>query len=428
MISSLGSRYVQRGVPNPPALKTFATSFLFRALYVSAMLSVAMVAPCLAQDGLYAIFQTTRGSFTAKLAFEKAPTTVANFIGLVEGSRGWMDTTTGALRRTPFYGGITFHRVVPGFVIQAGSRNGLGTDGPGYTFGDEFHSDLRHNVAGTLSMANSGADTNGSQFFVTLASTPSLDNKHSVFGYVTNGMDVVNAIGAVSTPVSAPEVPTTIQSITINRVGAAAQAFDSSGPWGLPTFSDAAPQLLSTPGSFRLRFARQPFAQHIISRSDDLSSWTPDTTLTDLVTPSAADHDVTAALSGKTRQFFRVVRAAYPQQTGTYVNKTLALNLQSSNETLDLNVTGEPRGQINSSQPLGTARLNGAPAGNISAYVTTVGLQNQEFIVAIDGLNPILTVSLKFRTPMQGWFTAKDYSSTSGFWPFYGTFEIRGTP
>lgn len=134
------------------------------------MLAVLMTVR--AEDGLFAIFQTNRGSFTAQLDYEKAPSTVANFIGLVEGTRGWLDAQTGALRREPFYNGITFHRVISGFMIQGGSPNGQGTDGPGYSFGDEFHPALRHDAAGILSMANSGANTNGSQFFITLAPTP----------------------------------------------------------------------------------------------------------------------------------------------------------------------------------------------------------------------------------------------------------------
>jgi len=400
-------------------------SQLFRLkLLVGALFSFVVVAsPCLAQDGLFATIQTSRGSITAKLDYERAPSTVANFVSLVEGSRGWVDTTTGTLRKDPFYSGITFHRVIPGFVIQAGSRNGLGTDGPGYAFGDEFHPALRHNVAGTLSMANSGPDSNGSQFFITLAPTPTLDNKHSVFGYVTDGMNVVNAIGAIPTPVATPDGITTIQSITISRVGAAAQAFDATGPWGLPVFGDARPQLLNPSGNFTLRFARPPFARHIISRSDDLATWTPDATLTDLLTPSTGDHDVTAAFSGKSKQFFRVVRASYPQQPATFVNKTLSLNLISSNQTLDLSITGEPRAEFGSS--LGSVKLNGLPAGNMIAYVTAPGIQNQQFVVAMESLNLILSISLKFRTPTQGWFTAKDNSSASDVSPFYGNFEIR---
>ena len=399
---------------------------------IIALLFLAAVIPGKAGDGLFAVFQTNRGTFTAQLDYDKAPATVANFVGLVEGTRGWLDVTTGALRRQPFYSGITFHRVIPGFMIQAGSPNGQGTDGPGYTFGDEFHPLLRHDAAGVLSMANSGADSNGSQFFITLAPTSWLDNKHSVFGRIVAGMDVVNAIGAVATPVQAPDTVTTIQSITINRVGAAAQAFDAAGQRGLPELADAKPALIANAGKFLLRFGRSPFSQYFTSLSDDLTAWALNIAPVDLASAPPTDIDATAAISGKSKQFFRVVKAGYPQQPATFVNKTLAMQLISSNETLDLAITGEPRGQFDANLPLGTVVHNGAPAGNIIAYVTGAGLNNQVFIAAFDHAvldqSGVLRFSLKFRTPTQGWFTAQAYSATDGLWPYFGTFEIRATP
>jgi len=403
-----------------------------RAISAAAFVFFAAVISCEAADGLFAIFQTTRGSFTAQLDYDKAPATVANFVGLVEGTRGWVDTTTGALRRQPFYSGITFHRVVPGFMIQAGSPNGLGTDGPGYSFGDEFHPGLRHDAAGILSMANSGANTNGSQFFITLAPTPELDNKHSVFGRIVAGMDFVNAIGAVPAPVQSPDVLTTIQSITISRVGAAAQAFDAASQTGLPELADAKPGLIKDAGNYFLRFGRSPFSQYFISLSDNLSAWTLNITPVDIASAPAADIDATAAISGKSRQFFRVVKAAYPQQPTTFVNKTLALQLISGNQgnqTLDLAITGEPRGEFNSALPLGTVVLDGSPAGNIVLYVTGANLNNHVLIAGLEQLNLILTISLKFRTPTTGWFTAQDYyAADTSLWPFFGNFEMRDTP
>lgn len=403
-----------------------------RRIFAFAFVFVASALPGTSEDGLYAIFQTSRGAFTARLDYDKAPATVANFVGLVEGTRGWLDATTGALRRQPFYTGITFHRVESNFMIQAGSPNGLGNDGPGYSFGDEFHLDLRHDAAGILSMANSGENTNGSQFFITLGATPGLDNKHSVFGRVVEGMDVVHAIGAFPTPVQAPETATTIESITISRVGTAAQAFDATGQWGLPELADAKPALVAEAGKFLLRFGRTPFSQYFISLSDELSAWTFAMALADLASAPAADLDATAVISGKSRQFFRVVKAGYPQQSATFVNKTLSLHLLSSNETLDLAITGEPRGEYNASLPLGTVVLDGVAIGNIGAYVTGAGLNNHEFIAVIPvtatGELKALTFSLKFRTPTLGWFTAQNYLASDGLWPYFGTFEIRTTP
>ena len=167
----------------------------------------------------YAKFDTTEGSFTVRFFEAEAPNTVANFVGLAEGTKEWTDPKTGQKKTAPFYDGIIFHRVIDGFMIQGGDPLGQGTGGPGYKFADEFHPALKHTDAGVLSMANAGPNTNGGQFFVTLAATPWLDNKHSVFGKVVSGMDVVKKIGSTATskPGDRPLKPITIQSVTIER-------------------------------------------------------------------------------------------------------------------------------------------------------------------------------------------------------------------
>ena len=139
-------------------------------------------------DGLYAKMRTNQGNIIIKLAFDKAPLTVINFVGLAEGTKH-SNIQTGK----PFYDSLTFHRVINNFMIQGGDPRGNGTGGPGYKFVDEF-SDLTHNRGGILSMANSGPNTNGSQFFITHSATPWLDDKHTVFGHVVKGMGVVNLI------------------------------------------------------------------------------------------------------------------------------------------------------------------------------------------------------------------------------------------
>jgi peptidyl-prolyl cis-trans isomerase A (cyclophilin A) len=168
---------------------------------------------------LYAHFTTTEGNFTIQLFEEQAPKTVANFTGLADGSKEWTDPRSGKKTKTPLYNGTIFHRVIDGFMIQGGDPLGQGTGGPGYKFEDEFHPKLRHTKAGILSMANAGPNTNGSQFFITLAETSWLDNKHSVFGEVVSGMDVVKKIGGTPTskPGDRPVKPITIQSVTIER-------------------------------------------------------------------------------------------------------------------------------------------------------------------------------------------------------------------
>ena len=164
---------------------------------------------------IHAEFATTEGSFTVRLFDQEVPETVANFVGLAEGTKEWTHPgTQKKMTNTPFYDGIVFHRVIDGFMIQSGDPLGQGIGGPGYKFKDEFHPSLRHSKAGILSMANSGPNTNGSQFFVTLAPTPHLDNRHSVFGEVTEGMDVVRRIG--STPTGRQDRP--VKDVVINAV------------------------------------------------------------------------------------------------------------------------------------------------------------------------------------------------------------------
>jgi peptidyl-prolyl cis-trans isomerase A (cyclophilin A) len=159
-------------------------------------------------NDIYAAFDTTEGKFKAKLFADRAPKTVENFVQLAEGKK------TGK----PFYDGTIFHRVIPDFMIQGGDPTGTGRGGPGYQFADEFHQDLKHSKAGLLSMANAGPNTNGSQFFVTVAATPWLDNRHSIFGEVTEGYDVVRKISEVPRDSSdRPKKEVRINSVTIER-------------------------------------------------------------------------------------------------------------------------------------------------------------------------------------------------------------------
>ena len=166
-----------------------------------------------------ATFVTSMGSFTVKLMPEHAPKTVTNFVDLATGAREWTDPRDGQKKTEPLYDGTIFHRVIDGFMIQGGDPLGQGIGGPGYRFADEFHASLRHDKAGILSMANSGPDTNGSQFFITLGPTPHLDNRHSVFGEVVDGLDVVRRIGQVTTgPRDRPARDVVITTLTIERV------------------------------------------------------------------------------------------------------------------------------------------------------------------------------------------------------------------
>lgn len=165
------------------------------------------------QDGIYAKFATSKGEILVKLTHDKTPGTVGNFIGLAEGKI----KNTAKPEGTPFYDGLTFHRVIADFMVQGGCPQGTGSGGPGYKFDDEFHPELRHEGPGVLSMANAGPGTNGSQFFITHVETSWLNDKHTVFGFVESGMETVNAIAQGDK----------IEKVEIVRQGSEAEAWDA---------------------------------------------------------------------------------------------------------------------------------------------------------------------------------------------------------
>ena len=192
-------------------------------------------------EGIYAKFETSKGIVLLELTFDKTPGTVGNFVSLAEGTLKNDHKGAGE----PYYNGMKFHRVIADFMVQGGCPQGSGVGGPGYQFDDEFHPDLKHNKPGTISMANSGPATNGSQFFITHGKTDWLDGKHTVFGYVVEGQDIVNNIAQGDI----------IDSVTIERHGAAAkewdalkafEEFNSSGETQKQSTIDVADKAIST--------------------------------------------------------------------------------------------------------------------------------------------------------------------------------------
>lgn len=169
-------------------------------------------------NGVYVEMETNKGTILLRLFYKQVPYTVANFVGLAEGNREWKDPKSSENNKSNFYDGLKFHRVIPNFMIQGGDPMGNGRGGPGYKFADEFRPNLIHDKPGILSMANSGPNTNGSQFFITHVPTPWLDGKHSVFGEVVKGMNVVNAIVQDDQ----------IKSINVLRKGSDAKKFDAT--------------------------------------------------------------------------------------------------------------------------------------------------------------------------------------------------------
>ena len=200
------------------------------------------------KNGIYALMDTSKGEILLNLEYQKVPMTVCNFIGLAEGELNMED------KGEPFYDGLCFHRVIKDFMIQGGCPKGDGTGGPGYRFPDEFDDSLRHTGPGVLSMANAGPNTNGSQFFITHVETPWLDGKHTVFGHVVEGQDVVNKI----------EQGDRINSVKIIRVGEEAEKFDTSGE----AFSDYVENIEKIQQE-KLRAARAKIIAEIENRYPD---------------------------------------------------------------------------------------------------------------------------------------------------------------
>jgi len=170
------------------------------------------------EKGLYAAFDTTKGKIVCRLFQTQAPLTVKNFIGLAKGTKQWTDPKTQQQVMRPYFDGLKFHRVIPNFMIQGGDPLGTGTGGPGYQFEDEFDASLRFDKKGKLAMANAGPNTNGSQFFITVAPTSHLNGKHTIFGEVVEGQDVADAISQAPTgPGDQPTPPIVMKSVKIVR-------------------------------------------------------------------------------------------------------------------------------------------------------------------------------------------------------------------
>jgi len=377
-------------------------------------------------DGLFAVFDTTLGSYTAELYYVEAPITVASFVTLAEGSRAWLDLPTGQARTNKFYNGITFHRVISGFVIQGGSPNGQGTDGPGYVFVDEVSNGLSHSEEGYLSMANSGANSNGSQFFVTLGATLNLDGRHSIFGKVVGGQDVVNAIGAVSTDANdKPVNDVVINDITILRNGAAALAFDPSAQ-NLPIIDNAPINSFSV-STDGLSITYSP-------TNDALYNLTVTTNLTDFLRIEGPQ--VSGVTNGDNHIEFDLLTNGVPFEaysiTETYYPTGLHTPASLTNQVLELTFGGGQAGLVLTiffnNQDGGTYEFfNGATTetNNLVGYV-----YNQEPIrgrlapIQYAALVPMI-INLATDSPVANRFNGDAFPSGSPQFPIEGTYRFN---
>jgi len=198
-------------------MRSFLITFNLWIIAMMGLLFAGGAAAVEMDDGLYVQMETNRGTIVLRMFYKQVPMTVGNFVGLAEGKIPWV-SQDGKSKTSKYFDGLTFHRVVPNFVIQGGDPLGKGFGGPGYHFPDEFHPELKHTKGGILSMANAGPGTNGSQFFITHTATPHLDGRHSVFGEVVKGIDVVNAI----------QQGDVMKKVTVLRVGADAEKYDAA--------------------------------------------------------------------------------------------------------------------------------------------------------------------------------------------------------
>ena len=301
--------------------RTMAQLVVVVILLVSATKSSAQYT-----NGIYAEFNTSMGNFTCALYYAESPKAVASFIGLATGQRAWLDLPSGIARTNPFYNGLTFHRVITNFVIQAGSPDGLGDDGPGYAFVDEITNIFQFNKFGVLAMANSGPDSNGSQFFVLATnSSPNLNNGYTIFGQLFGGSNVVAAINLVPTDASSkPFTNVYINNINIRRIGSAAGAFDITAQ-GLPLVTNLNLTIAQAGTNVSLVFSNRLYADNRLYASSNLLIWSANQLGIETGTPISNTNLHSAAAPA---QFFRAAQIQYVSSTlapKLWAGKTLTL-------------------------------------------------------------------------------------------------------
>jgi peptidyl-prolyl cis-trans isomerase A (cyclophilin A) len=364
-------------------------------------------------EGIFADFTTSMGSFTCRLEYAIAPKTVANFVGLATGERAWLDLSSGRVRTDGFYDGVTFHRVIAGFMSQSGSPNGQGTDGPGFAFADEFSASLRHDGFGVLSMANSGPDSNGSQFFITAAATPWLNDLHTVFGRVVGGSNVVHAINNVATGTGEkPLTNVVIHNIGIRRVGAAAQDFDIHAQH-LPVVTDLPLQVARAGTNVHLNFFNRVYADNRVYSSTNLAHWTG----SDLGIEVAVPTSNSVTRSGVApAQFFRVAQIQYASSTfapRNVLSRTMVLNFHGGSGIITINFDAVEGGSYTWSL--------GVP-GTVTDYVWKQAPYNGKlWPIYYSGLIP-MTLALNFKSAAAGTFSGTAYPD----WP-NSPFPVSGS-
>ena len=379
-------------------------------------LAIAPLLPLKAAAQIYADVQVAgavSGTFTITLEHVKIPGAVANFIGLATGQRGWLDLNTGAIRYDGFYNGVIFHRVVANFVSQTGSRNGLGTDGPGYSFRDEIDPTLSH-VNYAVAMANSGKNTNGSQFYVCKGAQTFLDGNYTIFGLVTAGQAVCDAINATPVSGSTPVVPITIQSV--NVYGPSLAAFNRDPAW-LPKLRNAKPVLQKSGATFTLGYERLPYSEYPGWHGADLAAWTKFMGNYFGNLAPATDLDVTSIATGPAH-FYRLARVDYSTAKNPFmpVNVgTKTFTFTSSNfpgTTVAFNAAGDGGSWTIQTNPIGTGAISAATYTQ-APYIPSLFVKLNS--TASYGFDIQLNYKLNYTSATGGTFTATSNTNVSSF-------------
>lgn len=352
-------------------------------------------------NGIFADFTTSLGNFTCQLSYSNSPVAVANFVGLATGQRAWLDLNTGEARTNAFYDGLTFHRVVAGFMIQGGSPNGLGTDGPGYAFADQFNPQLNFDGPWILAMANSGTNSNGSQFFVTVAPFTPGNNNYVIFGRVVAGTNVVTAISQVATNAnSKPLTNVVIEQVAIRRVGTAAQSFDVNA-YGLPLVTNIPLQPGEVGQRFSLTFSNRLYADNRLYVATNLNQWTANELGIQVTPPNS--NSVPVAMDAPAK-FFRFAQVQYASSTFApqdVFGKKLVMRLTSTQTNT---IVFDARGG-------GTYNLTGIGSGTVAGYSWSQDVyRGYLWPIQYSGLYP-MTLELDFTSPNGGWFKGTYYSA-----------------
>ncbi len=393
-----------------------------RASVILLLLSLSVPRVGAQGNGIYADFTTSLGAFTCQLDFTNAPRTVANFIGLATGQRPWLDLPSGRARTNAFYNGLTFHRVIAGFMVQGGSPNGLGTDGPGYAFTDEFSPGLVFDSFGVLAMANSGPNSDGSQFFVTVAPFTSGNNVYAIFGRLTSGSNVVYAINHVATDVNdKPQTTVTLQQVSIRRLGTAALAFDPNAQ-GLPLVTNLLLRISNNTSQVALTFTNRLYGDNRLYTSTNLAAWTSQSLG---IETTASFTNRLQATNDTARKFFRLAQIQYTSSTfapKTVYGKTLALVFTNG-------ITGTATTGFDSAGG-GSFTWSGGGSGTVSYTWTQEPYRGRLLPIIFSSIIPPSYLTLNFSSSASGAFngtTYPYYPYTFGAYPVAGTFSLTGS-